>query len=273
MPPDLTSMTSSYTSSSEKVTKFSSSSSTTTTSNINEVSLPPLQQPFGIQQQEQQQQPAQPKPTQKPVQKQVPVKQVPQTPLKPVYQNVPQQQQQQQQHKPQTPVMKTPPSMMMSPVSELKAPTPASRSGNASPRSGYSSGSVTPGILKKQIQLDAAVPVMPGCPSPVMNNAGILNGKSPVPFINTAPAPFGVCPGLSVQTPQTIAEFAPSTAHVPPLQNPPPLPLIVNTPLPQFNSTYNNSARPFTQFKDFYRPVNMDSVNHKLVPPVIYTDF
>lgn len=270
MPPDLTSMTSSF--SSENVTKFSSS--TTTTSNIGDVSLPPLQQPLGIsnfeqsQQQQQQQQQVQQMQYQqqqqqfKPVQKQVPVKQVPQTPPKPAYQNMPQ-----QQPKPQTPVMKP-----MSPGAELKAPTtPVSRSENVSPRSGYSAGSVTPGILKKQIQLDAAVPVMPGCPSPI--NVGRMNGKSPVPFINTAPAPFGVCPGLSVQTPQSIAEVAPSTALVPPLQNPPPLPLIVNTPLPQYNSTYNNSARPFTQFKDFYRPVNMDSVNHKLVPPVIYTDF
>jgi hypothetical protein len=162
----------------------------------------------------------------------------------------------------------------MSPAAELKVHTPTPRSANASPRPGaFNASPVTAGILKKQIQLDAAVPVMPGMLSPSPSTLGRSGGKSPVPFINTAPAPFGVCPGLSVQTPQSIAEVAPSTALVPPFSSQPALPLIVSTPLPQYNSTYNTTARPFNQFKDYYRPVNMDSVNHPLVPPVVYTDF
>jgi hypothetical protein len=136
---------------------------------------------------------------------------------------------------------------------------------------------VTPGILKKQIQLDAAVPLMPGgiIPSASSTSIGRSGGKSPVPFLNTAPAPFGF-PALSVQTPETIAQVAPAaTPLVPPLGNPNcmPLPVILNTPLPCYSSSYNNAARPFNEFKDYYRPINMDSVNHKLVPPVVYTDF
>lgn len=136
---------------------------------------------------------------------------------------------------------------------------------------------VTPGILKKQILLDAAVPVPPGgiIPSSSPVPAGRSGGRSPVPFYNTTPAPFGASfPALSVQTPETVAQLAPAaTPLVPHLQNPKPLPLIFSTPLPNYTSSYNNAARPFGELKDFYRPINMDSVSHKLVPPVVYTDF
>lgn len=174
--------------------------------------------------------------------------------------------------KPQTPVVKTPPAVSPAPMKQQMSP----RNDAVSPRSGLNASPVTPGILKKQILLDAAVPVPPGGVVPSSQSPipiGRSGGKSPVPFFNTSPAPFGF-PALSIQTPETIAQLAPSpTPLVPHLQNPKPLPLIVSTPLPCYSSSYNNAARPFNEFKDFYRPINMDSVHHKLVPPVVYTDF
>lgn len=178
---------------------------------------------------------------------------------------------QQSAPKPQTPVVKTP---TISPA-PVKAQIPSPRSEAVSPRSGLNSSSVSPAIFKKQIQLDAAVPVPPGVAVPTQSGPVPIgrSGKSPVPIFNTAPAPFGF-PALSVQTPETIAQIAPAaTPLVPHLQNPKPLPLIISTPLPSYSSSYNNAARPFGETKDFYRPINMDSVNHKLVPPVVYTDF
>lgn len=176
--------------------------------------------------------------------------------------------------RPQTPVAKTPPAVSPAPVKQHQMPSP--RHDAFSPRSGLNASPVTPGILKKQIQLDAAVPVPPGGVVPSSQSpipVGKSGGKSPVPIFNTSPAPFGF-PALSIQTPETIAQLAPSpTPLVPHLQNPKPLPLIVSTPLPCYSSSYNNAARPFNEFKDFYRPINMDSVHHKLVPPVVYTDF
>jgi len=180
-------------------------------------------------------------------------------------------------NKPQAPaqsqyVSKTPPA-----VSPARAKTPTPRFD--SPRSGLNASPVTPGILKKQILLDAAVPIPPGgvVPSSHDSTASSLHnfsgGKSPVPFINTSAAPFGfqALPPLSVQTPETIAQVAPAqTPLVPPLQKP--LPLIVNTPMPHYSSSYNNAARPFGELKDYYRPIHMDS-GKKLLPPVIYTDF
>lgn len=120
------------------------------------------------------------------------------------------------------------------------------------------------------------MPVPPGgvvpSSSPIPTGARSV-GKSPVPFYNTAPAPFGF-PAMSVQTPETIAQVAPAaTPLVPHLQDPKPLPLIFSTPMPSYSSSYNTAARPFNEFKDYYKSINMDSVNHKLVPPVIYTDF
>lgn len=171
--------------------------------------------------------------------------------------------------KPQTPVVKTP---AVSPGPRVQIP----RNEAVSPRSGLNSSAVSPAIFKKQIQLDAAVPVPPGAAVPTQSSPvpyGRAGGKSPVPIFNTAPAPFGF-PALSVQTPETIAQVAPATTPlVPHLQNPKPLPLIISTPLPHYTSSYNNAARPFGETKDFYRPINMDSVSHKLVPPVVYTDF
>jgi hypothetical protein len=154
---------------------------------------------------------------------------------------------------------------------------PSPRNDLVANRTGFNASPVTPGILKKQIQLDAAVPVMPGSavPSPATVGGGRSGAKSPLPMpiYNTPPAPYGF-PALSIQTPETIAQQAPAaTPLVPHLQNPKPLPLIVSTPLPSYSSSYNNAARPFGQVKDYYRPINMDSVHHKLVPPVVYTDF
>lgn len=181
--------------------------------------------------------------------------------------------------KPQTPVQMiqkaAPPTTAISPA-PMKPMTPVSMS---SPRSNFNASPVTPGILKKQMQLDAAVPIPP-CgiiPSPQPISAARLTGKSPVPFINTAPAPYAPqqFPALSVQTPETIAEIAPAeTPLVPPLSDPAhmPLPLIVNTPMPKYSTSYNNAARPFNEFKDYYRPIHMES-GKKMLPPLIYTDF
>ncbi|KAL7019693.1 hypothetical protein ACKWTF_011212 [Chironomus riparius] len=180
--------------------------------------------------------------------------------------------------KPQTPVafpvQTTPFQMAISPA-PMKPMTPVSM---PSSRSSYNASPVTPGILKKQMQLDAAVPVPPGgiilSQSPVSSIR--MGAKSPVPFINTAPAPYAPqFPALSVQTPETIAQIAPAeTPLVPPLYDPAhqPLPLIVNTPLPKYSSCYNNAARPFNEFKDFYRPIHMEE-GKKMLPPLIYTDF
>lgn len=249
--PIMTSTTSSITT--EKITKFSSS----TSSNFNEVFLPPAMEPYN----NIQSQTAAPV-AQKP---QVPQKQAPAASPKP-YQSAP------QVYVPKQPpqIVKTsPPTISPGPVK-----TASPRNDTISPRSGVSASSVTPGILKKQLQLDAAVPIPPcgsiQSPITVGSRSG---GKSPVPIFNTSPAPFGF-PALSIQTPETIAQAAPSplTPLVPALQNPKPLPFIVSTPLPQYTSSYNTAARPFGQTKDFYRPIQMDSVK-KLFPPVVYTDF
>lgn len=285
IPVGSTTTTSSF--SSEKISNYSS----TTTSNFNDVSLPQQSAPLSFSQA--------PAPA-----VQAPFKP---TPQKQGYQGVQQkqgypgvqqgyqtalQQQQQQAYqapvqqgqskpykspsqtfvpKPQTPVVKTPPALSPAPFKH-QGLSP----GAISPRTGYNASPVTPGIMKKHIQLDAAVPVPPGLGVPPLSPVpcgGRSGGRSPVPFYNTAPAPFGF-PAGSVQTPETIAQVAPPTTPlVPHLQNPKPLPLIFSTPLPSYSSSYNNAARPFNEFKDFYRPINMDSVNHKLLPPVIYTDF
>lgn len=235
---------------SEKISKFSS----TTTSNFNEVSLPQQSAPLSFLQA-----PAPAAVAQAPIQK--PVQQAQPKP----YQSGPQS----FLPKPQPQVVIQPPKA----ATKMQIPSP--RNDAMSPRSGVNASSVSPSILKKQIQLDAAVPVAPGDvvpgQSPVPYSRG--SGRSPVPIFNTAPAPFGF-PALSIQTPETIAQVAPAaTPMVPYLQDPKPLPLIISTPLPNYTSSYNNAARPFNEFKDFYRPINMDSVSHKLVPPVVYTDF
>lgn len=280
-PPEIpvgSSTTSSITS--EKITKFSS---TTSSSSFNEVGLPQQSAPLSFSQ-------ASAPVAQAPVQPayQKPVQQAPQSYAKP-YQSAPQsfvpkpqqpqQQQQQQQYQQPQPqpqpqfVKASPPTISPAPI---KCQIPSPRNDAVSPRSGLNASPVTPGILKKQILLDAAVPVPPGGIIPSSSSpvpAGRSGGRSPVPFYNTSPAPFGF-PALSVQTPETIAQLAPAaTPLVPHLQNPKPLPLIFSTPLPNYTSSYNNAARPFGELKDFYRPINMDSVSHKLVPPVIYTDF
>lgn len=277
-PPEIpigTSTTSSVTS--EKISKFSS---TTTSSSFNEVALPQQSMPLSFSQGaapivlQDSALPAFQKPAQQTAQRpaqqfaQKPVQQVPQPQQKP-YQSSPQSFMPKQQ--PQ--IVKTPPAVSPAPYKQQQIPSP--RNDAVSPRSGFNASPVTPGILKKQIQLDAAVPVMPGgvVPSQSPIPLGRSGGRSPVPFLNTAPAPFGF-PALSVQTPETIAQIAPAASPlVPHLQHPKPLPFIVSTPLPNYTSSYNNAARPFGEFKDFYRPINMDSVSHKLVPPVIYTDF
>lgn len=267
---------------SEQTSKFSS---TTTSTSFNDVSLPSQSAPLSFQQapapivlhQQQQQQSQQQHQQQKSLYQQKPASQQ-QKPVQQMQQQKPYQSAQQNfAPKPQTPVMKTPPAVSPAPMRQMASP----RHDAVSPRSGFNASPVTPGILKKQIQLDAAVPIMPGsgvpCQSPALG--GRSGGKSPVPIYNTPPAPFGF-PALSIQTPETIAQHAPpATPLVPHLQNPKPLPLIISTPLPCYSSSYNNAARPFGEIhsgvnpKDFYRPINMDTVHHKLVPPVVYTDF
>lgn len=168
----------------------------------------------------------------------------------------------------------TPPTA--SPVLIPKAVTPR----NDVPRNGFTA---SPSIKKMQVAVEFAVPippngVIPSAQSPVPGNRNIYSSgvKSPVPFINTAAAPFSAhFPAMSVQTPETIAQVAPaSTPLVPPLYDPisKPLPLIISTPLPKYSTSYNNAARPFNEFKDYYRPINMDS-SKKMLPPLIYTDF
>lgn len=270
-PPEIpigSSTTSSITS--EQISKFSS----TTTSNFNEVSLPQQSAPLSFSQAPapvaqapvQQKQPAYQQQQAKPYQS-APQSFVP----KPQHSFVPKPQQQPQ---PQI-VRSTPPTASPAP---LKCQIPSPRHDAMSPRSGFNASPVTPGIKKKHIQLDAAVPVPPGgvvpSSSPLPFGQGRAGGgKSPVPFVNCSPAPFGF-PALSVQTPESIAQIAPNpTPLVPHLQDPKPLPLVFNTPMPNYTSSYNTAARPFHEFKDYYRSINMDSVNHKLLPPVIYTDF
>lgn len=189
-----------------------------------------------------------------------------------------QQQKPWQSPKPQTPVSfapkSTPPTA--SPVSIPKPSTPR----NEISRNGFTA---SPSIKKMQIAVEFAVPippngVIPSAQSPVPGARNIYSSgvKSPVPFINTSAAPFGTqFAAMSVQTPETIAQVAPAaTPLVPPIYDlfPKSLPLIVSTPLPKYGSNYNNAARPFNEFKDYYRPINMDS-SKKMLPPLIYTDF
>lgn len=229
-------------------------------------SFPPAKPQTPVQQQNKPWQ--SPKP-QTPVQSFVPKPQIPvQKPQTPV-------------QKPQTPVQFAakviPPTASPAPMSKPTTP----RFDNVSPRSGIVA---SPSIKKMQTAVDFAVPIPPGgviasaqSPIPGQGPNNRLNGaKSPVPFINTAPAPYSSqFPAMSVQTPETIAQNAPaSTPLVPPLPDPinKPLPLIVSTQIPKYNNSYNNAARPFSEFKDYYRPIHMDS-SKKLLPPLIYTDF
>lgn len=273
------SSTTSSIASNEKITKFSSATSSTTKS---------FQEVFSsdssfreesniIQQQQQQQQPL--------LQKQPPAQILNQSyhnaapqsfPPNKIQMPVQQQQKPWQGPKPQTPVSfankATPPT-----ASPVLIPKPATPRNDVS-RNGFAS----PSIKKMQVAVEYAVPippngVIPSAQSPVQHRNIYSSGvKSPVPFINTAAAPFSAqFPAMSVQTPETIAQVAPtSTPLVPPLYDPihKPLPLIVSTPLPKYSTSYNNAARPFNEFKDYYRPINMDS-SKKMLPPLIYTDF
>jgi len=279
-PPELPliSSTASSIASNEKITKFSSSTSSTTKS-FQEVfsSDSSFKEETNFMQQ-QQQQPL--------LQKQPPAQILNQS-----YQSAPQsfppnkpqppiQQQQKpwQSPKSQTSVSfaqkATPPTA--SPVLIPKPATPR----NDVPRNGFAA---SPSIKKMQVAVEFAVPippngVIPSAQSPAPGSRNIYSSglKSPVPFINTTAAPFGAkFPAMSVQTPETIAQVAPAaTPLVPPLYDPisKPLPLIVSTPLPKYSTSYNNAARPFNEFKDYYRPINMDS-SKKMLPPLIYTDF
>lgn len=190
---------------------------------------------------------------------------------------------QEQQNPWQSPKSKTPISFApkstpptASPVLLSKPATPR----NDIPRNGFAA---SPSIKKMQLAVEYAVPippngVIPSAQSPVPGSRNIYSSgvKSPVPFINTAATPFGAhFPVMSVQTPETIAQVAPlTTPLVPPLYDSisKPLPLIVSTPLPKYITSYNNAARPFNEFKDYYRPINMDS-SEKMLSPLIYTDF
>lgn len=141
-------------------------------------------------------------------------------------------------------------------------------------RAGLNASPVTPGIMKKQIQVDAAVPRLPGSGTPTASHQA--PPKSPVPFINTTPLPFGYQSAGSVQTAETLAQLAPispAPASLPRnMQTPKPLPLIVSTPIPKYSNNYNLAASGFGVHRDYYRPTHMDS-GKKLVPPVVYTDF
>jgi hypothetical protein len=159
------------------------------------------------------------------------------------------------------------------------APTGGVCSKNSAPpkqRAGLNASPVTPGILKKQIQVDAAVPRMLSSPSV---NTG---KKSPVPIFNTTPTPFGYPGGLGIQTPDTVAHLAPiSPAPLAPSPIPKtgtgalkPLPVIVNTPIPKFTSNYNLAASGWgvPTNRDYYKSIQMQG-GKKLIPPTVYTDF
>ncbi len=183
---------------------------------------------------------------------------------------------------PQTPVQyapkATPPTA--SPAPPISKPaTP--RFDTVSPRGG---AIASPSIKKMQTAVDFAVPIPPGgviasaqSPIPGQGMSNRLSGaKSPIPFMNTTPAPYSSqFPAMSVQTPETIAQNPPAfNPLVPPLTDPinKPLPLIVSTQIPKYDNSYNNAARPFNEFKDYYVPIHMDSTK-KLLPPLVYTDF
>ncbi|KAG5673134.1 hypothetical protein PVAND_003206 [Polypedilum vanderplanki] len=277
---------------SEKFSKFSSTTSTSFQDVFSSESTNFKQEQQSAVKQPQQSAPAPFKPQQQ--QQFAPVQQTTPKPYQPAGQSFPPLKPQTPVsfNKPQTPVSfnktQTPVNVAPSPKPQQQAPAvspaptkPLTPISIPSPRSGLNASPVTPGILKKQIQLDAAVPVPPGgvvgnSQSPVPSYNGRLSGKSPVPFVNTAPAPFNPqFPPLSVQTPETIAQIAPNeTPLVPPLRNPAeiPMPLIVSTPLPKYSNCYNNAARPFNEFKDYYKPIHMEE-GKKLLPPLIYTDF
>jgi hypothetical protein len=314
-PPEIpvVSSTSSSIVSNEKISKFSSSSTSTNfqevfsseSSNFKQESSAPafLQQQPPVQLQ--MQPPAQllntqPKPYQSAPQSFPPTK--PQTPVqqpfKPQQLNKPWQSPKPQPpaptfvnkpqppvQKPQTPVQFAPKVIPPTASPALPLSKPATpRFDNVSPRSGIVA---SPSIKKMQNAVDFAVPIPPGgviasAQSPIpgqgsnSNRLSLSGAKSPIPFMNTAPAPYGSqFPAMSVQTPETIAQIAPaSTPLVPPLPDPinKPLPLIVSTQIPKYNNSYNNAARPFNEFRDYYRPIHMDS-SKKLLPPLIYTDF
>lgn len=133
-------------------------------------------------------------------------------------------------------------------------------------RAGLNASPVTPGILKKQIQVDAAVPRMPGSTTPVSKQPA----KSPVPFMNTTAVPFGYQSAGSIQTAESLAQLAPISPA--PAYNPKPMPLIVSTPIPKFSNNFNLSASGFGVHRDYYRPTHMNE-GKKLVAPVVYTDF
>jgi hypothetical protein len=261
----------------EKYTKFTSQTSTTTQSGPvpfpNEtpafspaVKPAPAQQlPPQQQQQQQQQQPAfvpKPQAQQKPIQNSIPQSFPPKSPVQ--FNQAPAVAPQQFQ-----PKVCSPANVGVSAPPKISPPLSKQRAGlNASP--------VTPGILKKQIQLDAAVPIPPGsgiAPS-AGQSAGLSGTKSPVPIFNTTPAPFGF-PAGSIQTPETVAQLAPispAPSPMPRSASTKPLPLIVSTPIPKFTSNYNLAAAGWGASKDVYRSVQMQNVK-KLVPPTVYTDF
>ena len=305
-PPELPAIgTTTYSSSSsEKITKsFSSSSKETFSSDMQGISLPALQSPP-------MQMPAQlyqnPAPAQQyqsfPPQKQqqqapqqtFPPKQAPQSFVpKPAAQSFspkPQAQSYSPNQAAQTfppkqvpvQVVKQMPYQNASPPTAVAQSTKISSPGDSmlnQPRSGLNASPVTPGIHKKHVQLNAAVPVPPyngtngnNSKSPVQ----FMNPKSPVPFLNTTPTPFGYPPVVgTISTPESVAQTPIKLDPlVPKYSAQKPLPLIVSTPIPHYDNNYNLAARGWGVCPDYYRPVILtEQAGKKLIPPQVYTDF
>lgn len=306
IPPDLTTVVHSSSTTTEKISKFSSQSSSTTSQSIAAPFTPaPIQEapivltpgpaPIFMQSPVAQAPAPAPAPIQKP-QTPIPV-QKPQTPVPAPTFEPDSCFLQKPQNQPPKPVQNTVPKSFPPPKSPIhfnqqqqqpaKSPIPAPQTHQFQPkvigtapspkmRAGLNASPVTPGILKKQMQVDAAVPRMPGAASPQVAKTPIPAAKSPVPFLNTTPSPFGL-QNAGIQTPDTLAQLAPispAPASLPRnMQTPKPLPLIVSTPIPKYTNNYNLAAAGFGVQKDsIYRSIIMDG-SKKLVPPVVYTDF
>ena len=296
-PPDFPSVgsTTSYSSSSsEKITKsFSSSTKETFSSDMQGISLPPLQSaPIQLYQS--------PTPAQQ-FQSFPPPKQQQQAPQqtfapKPVPQSfLPKSASQSFQPKPAAqsyspiPAAQTfPPKQVpvqvvkQTPYQNASPPTAAAQSTKISPamsessvpRSGLNASPVTPGIHKKHVQLNAAVPIPPYGTNGNNSKSPVQFSKSPVPFVNTTPTPFGFPLG-QISTPETVAQTPIRLDPlVPKYSAQKPLPLITPTVIPHYDNNYNLAARGWGVCPDYYRPVILsEAAGLKLVPPQTYTDF
>lgn len=269
-PPELPAVgsTTSYSSSSsEKITKsFSSSTKETFSSDTQAISLPPLQAaPIQLYQS--------PTPAQQP-QSFPPPKQQQQAPQ----QTFPPKSASQSFLPKQVPVQVV---KQASSYQNASPPTVVAQSTKISPamsessvRSGLNASPVTPGIHKKHVQLNAAVPIPPYGTNGNHSKSPVQFSKSPVPFVNTTPTPFGFPLG-QISTPETVAQTPIRVDPlVPKYSAQKPLPLIVPTTIPHYDNNYNLAARGWGVCPDYYRPVILsEAAGLKLIPPQTYTDF